>query len=488
MFRNRLRRLSFTDGIKATELANNETSEDSKYSYDIKLEEITSQETTSKPHCNSKSKPTALLKRGYKLFDLIIFAISSVVGSGIYVLAGTAGRDAGAGLLLSLLFGSISAGVSALSYAQFASQFPVIGGYSYIYISSGELIAIIIGFTDILTLVCSASINGIGATGYLHSFIETLSISIKNENILFGSYLTDIISFNIIAPIILLIFTILVLTGTKISSFVMNIATTFNISLLCFFGICMLCMFDINIIQNPCDYNNVFTNESCPNDANNSWLPFGFISVASASTITMWAFCGSEAVVMMAQESINPTADIPKSIYITLGIVFILYEMIIFGILGMVPYYSLDMNAPLAESFAVHNEILLSQICSFAAFTTMCILLFSVLASSPRILYRMAIDGLVPKYFKYVHPKIGVPFNAILIFCIAAILIAMFFDLSSVLEFAGVATLMSYTGTITGTLIQNYCPKSLDKMNLLKTQNGDIILTVFWTDMKVFKF
>eukprot|EP01084_Bolivina_argentea_P274148 467213_1 len=47
---------------------------------------------------------------------------------------------------------------------------------------------------------------------------------------------------------------------------------------------------------------------------------------------------------------------------------------------------------------------------------------------------------------------------------------------------------MSYTGTITGTLIQNYCPKSLDKMNLLKTQNGDIILTVFWTDMKVFKF
>ena len=57
------------------------------------------------------------LKRVYKLTDLVYLGICNVVGSGIYVMAGSAGKeDAGSGLLISLCFGLCSAGLSALCF------------------------------------------------------------------------------------------------------------------------------------------------------------------------------------------------------------------------------------------------------------------------------------------------------------------------------------------------------------------------------------
>ena len=234
-------------------------------------------------------------------------------------------------------------------------------------------------------------------------------------------------------------------------------------------------------------------------------MPFGFEGVIFASTITFWSFAGSENIAAVAEEAINPTRDIPRAIYITLFIVFILFETTTLALFGMVPFQTLDESAPLAEAFAYHDEVLLQRICAFGAFTTLSILLFSKIIASPRYLFRIGVDGLLCQFTSYIHPQRQTPFNAILIFGIIAMCIATFFDLGSVLSFAATTTLLEYTITCVGTLVMRYCPPSLisdDKHESIVEDSAnrgysddifqrspkvsDIQLTSFWTDRRIF--
>lgn len=451
---------------------------------------------------NGDKSSSPSLKRVYKLTDLIYLGICNVVGSGIYVLAGTAGKDeAGSGLLISLVIGLISAGISAMCYAEFASRIPVIGGsYIYIYTSSGEILGFITGFVKILTQMCSCAINSIGAIGYLRSFIQSLydddnKIENLNDSIFFGKDLYgDVISINLLAPCLIFIFMCITLWDIGLSSKFMNITATWNILLLILFCIAGLMLFDWQILTKPCDEEVVIAfNEECPDDANNSFMPFGFEGIIFASTITFWSFAGSENIASVAEEAINPTRDIPRAIYITLFIVFILFETVTLALFGMVPFQTLDSSAPLASAFAEHDEYLLQRICAFGAFSTMSILLFAKLIASPRYMYRIGVDGLLPKLTAYIHPQRQTPFNAILIFGLIAMTISIFFDLATVLSFAATTTLLEYTMTCVGSLVMRYCPPSLspyDSYNnndqIDKKAITDIQLTSFWTDRKIF--
>jgi len=118
---------------------------------------------------NDIIKKDVSLKRVYKLYDLIFYCICNVIGSGIYVMAGTAGKEeAGAGLLISLIIGLFSAGIAALSYAEFSSRLPMIGGtYTYAYASSGECIGFILGLSHGIVYMGSATVNAKGAASYL---------------------------------------------------------------------------------------------------------------------------------------------------------------------------------------------------------------------------------------------------------------------------------------------------------------------------------
>eukprot|EP01083_Nonionella_stella_P152558 489217_1 len=203
--------------------------------------------------------------------------------------------------------------------------------------------------------------------------------------------------------------------------------------------------------------------------------------------------------------SINPTEDIPKAIYITLVIVFILFQSVTIALFGMVPFQTLDETAPLSEAFAFHNEILLQQIAAFGAFTTMSILLFSKILAASRYLYRIGVDGLLCKCTAYIHPTRQTPFNATLIYAIIAIVIATFFDLAPVLSFAATIDMLGYTFVAVGTLVMRYCPSTLETTynakpsgimeysdsrgymgDSLSRKRTDIQLTEFWTDKRAF--
>jgi len=97
---------------------------------------------------NSESEEGHNLKRVLGAFELTMFGIGAIIGTGIFVLTGTAAAGgqnhigAGPAIVISFIITAIACGLAALCYAEFASMIPVSGSaYTYAYASFGQLVA-----------------------------------------------------------------------------------------------------------------------------------------------------------------------------------------------------------------------------------------------------------------------------------------------------------------------------------------------------------
>jgi basic amino acid/polyamine antiporter, APA family len=118
------------------------------------------------------------LRRVLGPLNLTALGIGSVIGTGIFVLTGTAAsQNAGPALVLSMIIAAVACALAGLCYAELASMIPVAGSaYTYAYASSGEFVAWIIGWDLMLEYALSASTIAVGWSGYLVSFLHDLGV------------------------------------------------------------------------------------------------------------------------------------------------------------------------------------------------------------------------------------------------------------------------------------------------------------------------
>ena len=83
------------------------------------------------------------LRRALGPLNLTTLGVGSIIGTGIFVLTGTAAsQNAGPSLLISMIFAGVGCGFAGLCYAEFAAMIPVAGSaYTYAYATMGELLA-----------------------------------------------------------------------------------------------------------------------------------------------------------------------------------------------------------------------------------------------------------------------------------------------------------------------------------------------------------
>src|SRR5215469_6824158 len=76
-----------------------------------------------------------MLKRSLGPLNLTALGIGSIIGTGIFVLTGTAASlNAGPALVYSMIISAVGCVFSGLCYAEFASMVPVAGSaYTYAY-------------------------------------------------------------------------------------------------------------------------------------------------------------------------------------------------------------------------------------------------------------------------------------------------------------------------------------------------------------------
>lgn len=382
------------------------------------------------------------LKRALTATNLIFIGIGCIVGTGIFVITGTAAAQyAGPALSISFLISAILCIFVALCYTELASMIPVSGSaYSYVYTTVGELAAWFIGWNLVLEYIFGASLVAVGWSGYVVSFFKDWGIFIpaKLSSAPFayhGEWIATGAILNFPAVFIVAIITTVLVFGIKESVRINNIIVLIKIAvILLFIG------FGISHI-NPGNYVPFI-----PENAG-EYGKFGWSGIFRAAGIIFLAFVGFDAISTVAQESRNPQRDMPIGILGSLIIVTILYISVSLVLTGMVNYKLLNVPDPIAVGIdsAGRSLFWLRPVIKVGAIAGMSSVILVLITGMPRILYTMSHDGMLPAFMGKVHHKYRTPHITTIIVGTIVAVISGLFPIDLIAELVSIGTLLAFT-------------------------------------------
>ena len=175
-------------------------------------------------------EPGRKLKRSLSTWDLMIMGVAVAVGAGIFsVGAKAAANFAGPAVTVSFIVAAITCALAIMCYAEFATAIPVAGSaYVFTYATMGEVLAWIIGWNLILELFTAAAVIAKYWGIYLSKVFALMgvdippAVSLGGVDLYWGAFL------------IVAVFTVLLVLGTKLSARVGNIFTLIKIGVVIF--------------------------------------------------------------------------------------------------------------------------------------------------------------------------------------------------------------------------------------------------------------
>ncbi len=369
------------------------------------------------------------LKRTLTLFDLTALGIGAIIGTGIFVLVGTAAvgdadrPGAGPALAVSFIMSGTACLLAALCYAEFASMIPVAGSaYTYTYATMGEFFAWVTGWSLILEYGVACTAVSIGWSGYFVSILDRLGIHLPPA-LINAPHEGGII--NLPAVLIVLALTVLLLIGIKESARVTGAIVTIKLVVVLFF---------------------IAVGSLAVDTAN--WTPFmpnGFAGVGAAAAVIFFAYIGFDAVSTTAEEARNPQRDVPIGIIASLVLCTILYVAVSAVLTGIVPYQQIHVKAPVAEAMNAAGYRWGSALVAVGAVAGITSVLIVMLLGQIRVFYAMSRDGLLSPWLSAVHPRYGTPHHATLITGIAVAVLAGFVPIGVAAELTNIGTLFAFT-------------------------------------------
>ncbi|VAI47680.1 unnamed protein product [Triticum turgidum subsp. durum] len=292
------------------------------------------------------------LVRQLGVLELVLLGIGASIGAGIFVITGTVARDAGPGVTISFALAGAACVLNALCYAELASRFPAVvgGAYLYTYAAFNELTAFLVFTQLMLDYHIGAASIARSLASYFIQFLELIPSVKGNVPSWIGhgeEFFGGVVSVNILAPILLVILTVILCRGVKESSAVNTFMTTLKIIIV--IVVVFAGVFEVDV---------------------SNWSPFmpnGFKAVVTGSTVVFFAYVGFDAVANSAEEAKNPQRDLPIGILGSLLACVILYVAVCLVITGMLPYTLLGEDAPLAEAFSAKGLKFVTVLISIGA-------------------------------------------------------------------------------------------------------------------------
>jgi APA family basic amino acid/polyamine antiporter len=391
------------------------------------------------------------LKRALGPVSLIMIGIGSVLGAGIFVVAGTAAAThAGPAVLLSFVIAALGCLFAGLCYAEFASMIPESGSsYTYAYATMGRFMAWFIGWNMVLEYLAAGSTVAVGWSGYFASFLAHFGIviapALTNAPLagtgLESLHLTGAL-LNLPAVVLIFILTFFLLAGVR------ETAKFNDVMVLIKCGVVLLVIgFGLSYVR----IENL-TPFIPPNTGH--WGHFGVSGVLAASGIIFFSFVGFESVSVAAQEAKNPRRDLPIGILGSLAICTGLYILMALVLTGITDWRTLDVANPV--SFAMSKIPGLGWLTlpiDIGAIVGLASVTFVSLYGQSRIFYSMARDGFLPPAFAKVHPRSRTPYIGTIITSAFAALLAAVFPLDILAELVSVGTLLAFIAVCVGVLI-----------------------------------
>jgi APA family basic amino acid/polyamine antiporter len=395
------------------------------------------------------------LRRSLSAWDLTLLGIGAIIGTGIFVLTGTAAANqAGPAITMSYLAAGIACAFAALCYAEFAAMVPIAGSaYTYAYASLGEIVAWLIGWDLILEYAVGSITVAIGWSGYMQRLLSGAGITLPAWMAAAPSATAPGAIINLPAVLIVLLIMILLVVGVRESA-------RFNAVMVAIKGAAILFFIVVG-------FRYVEPDNWTP------FAPFGTAGVMAAAAVVFFAYIGFDAVSTTAEEAKNPRRDLPIGIIASLVICTLLY-LAVAGILsGIVPVTEYRsnveslpgmpiaeptlvqqfVNAPVAYALSVIGQDWASYLMSAGAVAGITSVLLVMLLSQPRIFFAMSRDGLLPRGVSRVNPRFGTPYITTIITCVVVAIVAGLTQIQVVGEMTSIGTLFAFVVVCAAVLV-----------------------------------
>jgi APA family basic amino acid/polyamine antiporter len=348
--------------------------------------------------------PHRELNRGLGLFDSTMIVAGSMIGSGIFIVAGEMAREVGSAgwLLLAWLIAGVLTLAAALSYGELAAMMPRAGGqYVYLREAYSPLWGFLYGWTLFLVIqtgtIAASSVGFSRYLGVLWPQISETNYIIRPIHIL-PTYALSLSTAQLVALSVISFLTWTNMKGLKYGKGVQNVFTTMKIgSLLGVIGIGVLIGWKASVVK--------------ANFAH-AWTPQGFtvaghglspatafgilVALCSAQIGALYAADAWNNITFTAGEVRNPTRNVPLSLAFGTVIVIGLYVFANFAYVVALPFSEIQ-HAPsdrvaatmLQAIFPRVGPTLIAVAIMVAAFGCM----NALILSGARAYYAMSLDG-----------------------------------------------------------------------------------------------
>ena len=372
------------------------------------------------------------LKRAIGFWGFVSNNINIIVGAGIFILPAIVSENLG---IMSIVAYLLSGGLMILimlCFADIGSRITITGGaYSYIEGTFGRFA----GFLTTNLFVFGAAVTANAAVA--NGLADTLSYffpAFKTEFIRIGFF---ILVFSSLAFVNV--------RGLKQGMFVVNFNTIAKLLPLLFIA---------------------FVGWTFMDDENlKVSSPPALADIGEMSLILIFAFSGAETALNVSGEIKNPKKTIPRGIFLSMGIVlvlFILIQLAAEGILGK--ELTQHKDAPLAEVAARMIGPAGATLVILGAVFAMLGNLGGLVLNMPRLIFAAARDRVIPPpALAKLHPKFKTPYISVIVYATLGCLFSILGEFRQLAMLSSASFLLIYLGVVlavirnTGTTCRPVC-------------------------------
>lgn len=387
------------------------------------------------------------MKRCLNWWDLTWFGFGSVIGAGIFVLTGQEAHDhAGPAIVLSYVASGISAMLSVFCYTEFAVEIPVAGGsFAYLRVELGDFAAFIAAANLILESIIGTAAVARSWTSYFATLLNRTPNSLRIHT----NLAKDFNMLDPIAVVVLAITSTIAILSTKKTSYFNWIASAFHSVVILFIIIAGFAHADIKNLR--------------------PFLPHGVQGVFQAAAIVYFAYGGFDNLATMAEETKNPSRDIPLGLLGSMSIITAIYCLMALALSMMQKYTEIDRDAAYSVAFKSVGMKWAQYLVAFGALKGMTTVLLAGAIGQARYTTHIARSHIIPPIFALVHPKTGTPIYSTLLITIFSSCIGFFSSLNVLASLLSISTLFIFMMMATALLVRRYYARGVStERDLLK--------------------
>jgi len=340
---------------------------------------------------NLTTMPPPQLKREIGLLQATSINMIDMVGIGPFVMMSLVIRTVGSNLFLwAWVFGAVTALIDGMIWSELGAAYPLAGGsYNFLKEAYGSKWGRLMSFLFVWqTCLQAPLVIASGAIGFAQYFDYLLPLGFWGKKAVSGT---------VVILVILLLYR--------------NIRTIGKISVLLWSGVIITILW---IIISGFTHHQV--SYTCRPTGGQSLFSASFsLLLGQASVKTVYSFLGYYNVCHLGGEIRDPGRNIPRSIFISIVCIAVLYLLMNLSIVGVIPWQQ-----------AMHSDFIVSLFMEriyghrTAMIATMLVLwiafasLFAVVLGYSRVPYAAAVDGSFFPLFAKLHPKKSFPHVSLL--------------------------------------------------------------------------